>query len=58
MKAKKKQLDSYSPADIGVDFGTRLEIIKVNDPPVRQGGIKVSSVDELVDKLKNEAKVL
>ena len=58
MKAKKKQLDSFTPDDIGVDFGTRLEIIKVNDPPVRQGGIKVASVDELVDKLKNEAKVL
>lgn len=58
MKAKKKPLESFTPDDIGVDFGTRLEVIKVTDPPVRQGGIKVESVDELVDKLKNEAKVL
>lgn len=58
MKAKKKQLDIVEPSETGVDFGTRLEIIKVNDPPVRQGGVKVSSVDELVEKLKNEAKVL
>lgn len=58
MKAKKKPLESFTPDDIGVDFGTRLEVIKVMDPPVRQGGIKVESVDELVDKLKNEAKVL
>ena len=58
MKAKKKQLDVIEPSETGVDFGTRLEIVKVNDPPVRQGGVKVASVDELVDKLKNEAKVL
>jgi electron transfer flavoprotein beta subunit len=58
MKAKKKQLDVVEPSETGVDFGTRLEIVKVNDPPVRQGGVKVASVDELVDKLKNEAKVL
>lgn len=58
MKAKKKPLESFTPDDIGVDFGTRLEVVKVTDPPVRQGGIKVESVDELVDKLKNEAKVL
>ncbi|MFP4313249.1 MAG: electron transfer flavoprotein subunit beta/FixA family protein [Alphaproteobacteria bacterium] len=58
MKAKKKQLDIVEPADTGVDFTPRLQTLKVTDPPVRQGGVKVSSVDELVDKLKNEAKVL
>ena len=58
MKAKKKQLDIVEPADTGVDFGTRLAIVKVSDPPVRKGGVKVASVDELVEKLKNEAKVL
>lgn len=58
MKAKKKQLDVVEIADTGVDISPRLQTLKVNDPPVRQGGVKVSSVDELVDKLKNEAKVL
>ncbi|MAE51409.1 MAG: electron transfer flavoprotein subunit beta [Micavibrio sp.] len=58
MKAKKKPLDSFTPADIGVDFTNRLQILKVNDPPVRQGGVKVGSIDELIDKLKNEAKVI
>ena len=58
MKAKKKQLDVMEPSDLGVDYTPRLSIVKVTDPPVRQGGIKVASVDELVDKLKNEAKVI
>lgn len=58
MKAKKKQLDIMSPEDLGIDFTPRLEIVKVEDPPVRQGGVKVESVDALVDKLKNEAKVI
>jgi electron transfer flavoprotein beta subunit len=58
MKAKQKPLDAFTPDDIGVDFGARLEIVKVSDPPKRQGGVKVSSVDELVDKLRNEAKVI
>ena len=58
MKAKKKQLDIHTPDDLGLDFSNRLEIIKVTDPAERKGGIKVESVDELVDKLKNEAKVL
>ena len=58
MKAKKKQLDILDPSDLGQSSAPRLEIIKVTDPPVRQGGIKVASVDELVDKLKNEAKVI
>lgn len=58
MKAKKKQLDVVEVADTSVDISPRLQTLKVNDPPVRQGGVKVGSVDELVDKLKNEAKVL
>jgi len=58
MKAKKKPLDVMAPADLGVDVTPRLEIVKVAEPPIRQGGGKVSSVDELIDKLKNEAKVI
>ena len=58
MKAKKKPLDVIEASETGVDFSPRLEILKVTEPPKRQGGIKVGSVDELIDKLKNEAKVI
>lgn len=58
MKAKKKPLDTMSPADLGVDATPRLKTLKVVEPPPRQGGAKVGSVAELVDKLKNEAKVI
>ena len=58
MKAKKKQLDIFLPADLGVDIAPRLKLIKVEEPPVRAGGVKVADVDELVDKLRNEAKVI
>lgn len=58
MKAKKKPLDTLTPDELGVDVSPRLSIVKVEEPPVRQGGGKVASVDELVDKLKNEAKVI
>ena len=58
MKAKKKPLEETTPEELGVDTSPRLSVVKVSEPPVRQGGGKVSSVDELVDKLKNEAKVL
>ena len=58
MKAKKKQLDVYSPADLGVEVKQHLTLVKVEPPAERQAGIKVESVDELVDKLKNEAKVI
>ncbi len=58
MKAKKKPLETKSPSDYGVEIKSRLEVIKVEEPPKRGGGIKVKSVDELVDKLKNEAKVI
>ena len=58
MKAKKKQLDVMKPEDLGVDYAPRLSVVKVTEPPVRQGGGKVADVDELIEKLKNEAKVI
>jgi electron transfer flavoprotein beta subunit len=58
MKAKKKPIDLKTPADFGVDTAPRLKTLKVAEPPKRQGGIKVKSAAELVDKLKNEAGVL
>ncbi|MDB5365099.1 MAG: electron transfer flavoprotein subunit beta/FixA family protein [Rhodospirillales bacterium] len=58
MKAKKKQLDTMSLADLGVDATPRLKTLNVAEPPKRQGGIKVETVQQLVDKLKNEAKVI
>jgi electron transfer flavoprotein beta subunit len=58
MKAKKKQLDTMTAADLGVDASQRLKTLKVVEPPKRGAGIKVASVQELVDKLKNEAKVI
>jgi electron transfer flavoprotein beta subunit len=58
MKAKKKQLDTVSAADLGVDVTPRLKILKVVEPPKRVAGVKVATVQELVDKLKNEAKVI
>lgn len=53
MKAKKKPLDTKSPADFGVDIAPRLKTLKVSEPPVRQAGIKVEDVDALVNKLKD-----
>jgi len=58
MKAKKKQIDQISVADLGVDVTPRLKTLKVEDPPKREGGRKVANVAELVDKLKNEAGVI
>ena len=58
MKAKKKPLDSMSAEELGVDVTPRLAITRVEEPPAREAGIKVSDVSELVDKLKNEAKVI
>jgi electron transfer flavoprotein beta subunit len=57
MKAKKKPLDKRSPADLGVDIAPRLEVLKTEEPGGRKAGVKVGSVAELVDKLKNEAGV-
>jgi len=58
MKAKKKPIDTLSPADLGVDPAPRLTVVQVVEPPARKAGVKVASVAELVDKLKNEAKVI
>jgi electron transfer flavoprotein beta subunit len=58
MKAKKKTLDVFKPADLGVDVAPRLKTLKVVEPAKRSAGIKVPDVATLVAKLKNEAKVL
>lgn len=58
MKAKKKRLDTVKPAELGVDVAPRLAVLKVSEPPKRSAGIKVADVAELVNKLKNEAKVI
>ncbi|HEX2581507.1 MAG TPA: electron transfer flavoprotein subunit beta/FixA family protein [Dongiaceae bacterium] len=58
MKAKKKPIDKISLADLGVDGAPRLKILKIAEPPKRQGGVKLGNVGELVDRLRNEAKVL
>ena len=58
MKAKKKELATKNINDLGIDTSARTEIISVELPPQREAGIKVESVDELVDKLKNEAKAI
>jgi len=58
MKAKKKPLDSLNAADLGVDIAPRLTIVKVEEPAARAAGVKVADVQELVNKLKNEAKVI
>lgn len=58
MKAKRKPIDMKTPADYGVDFTPRLAVVKVTEPKKREAGIKVESVAQLVDKLKNEAGVI
>ena len=58
MKAKKKPIEQIAASDLGVDISPRLEQIKVEEPPKRKAGIKVANVAELVQKLKNEAKVI
>jgi len=58
MKAKKKTLELIKPADLGVDVSSRIRTLKVSEPPKRGAGIKVADVAMLVDKLKNEAKVI
>ena len=58
MKAKRKPLDITTPADLGVEIKSSLSLVKVTPPAQRSAGIKVGSVSELVEKLKNEAKVL
>ena len=58
MKAKKKPLDTVQPIDLGVDVSPRLTTLKVVEPAARGAGIKVADVAQLVEKLKNEAKVI
>lgn len=58
VKARKKPIESVAADSLGVDLESPFEILSVEEPPSRKGGIFVESVEELVDKLKNEAKVL
>lgn len=58
MKARKKPIETIRPGDLGVDVTPRLTVLKVEEPPKRQAGVKVGSVPELVAKLRNEAKVI
>lgn len=58
MKAKKKKIDKLTPEDVGVELKKHLTTLQIDEPPKRAAGIKVESVDELVDKLRNEAKVI
>jgi electron transfer flavoprotein beta subunit len=58
MKAKKKPIDQITPSDLGVDPSNRLQVLKVVEPPKRDAGVKVGDVAELVDKLRNTAKVI
>ena len=58
MKAKKKQMDTFKPEDLGVNVQPRIKTLKVSEPPKRSAGVKVADVAALVDKLKNEAKVI
>jgi electron transfer flavoprotein beta subunit len=58
MKAKKKPIDEKTPGDYGVDATPRLKVVKVSEPAKRKGGVKVKTVQELVEKLKNEAGVI
>ncbi len=58
MKAKRKEIVEHSPDELGVDISAQMEVLKVEPPPQRQAGVRVESVDELVDKLRNEAKVI
>ncbi len=58
MKAKRKQIDVLTPAELGVDAAPRLTVLGVSEPPQRQAGVIVETVADLVDKLRNEAKVI
>jgi electron transfer flavoprotein beta subunit len=58
MKAKKKPIDEKTPQDYGIDAAPRLKVLKVSEPAKRKGGVKVKTVQELVEKLKNEAGVI
>ncbi|XP_042629166.1 electron transfer flavoprotein subunit beta-like [Cyprinus carpio] len=57
MKAKKKKITNVKPADLGVDVSSRLEVLKVDEPPQRQSGVKVETVHDLVEKLKEAGRI-
>lgn len=56
-KAKKKKIANVKPADLGVDLTSRLEVLRVEEPPHRQAGMKVETVDDLVGKLKEAGRI-
>ena len=58
MKAKKKELNIISVSEMGIDVNSRTELLSVELPPTREAGVVVETIDDLVDKLKNEAKVI
>ena len=58
MRAKKKPVDTLTPEDLGIDVTPRVKTLKVTEPPKRDAGVRVGSVAELIEKLKNEAKVI
>ena len=58
MKAKQKKIETLEIESFGIDIKNRLDLLEVNEPPDRKPGIKVENVESLVDKLKNEAKIL
>lgn len=58
MKAKSKVIKKFTPQDLKVEVRSDLEVVEVTEPPKRKAGVLVSSVDELIDKLKNEARVI
>ncbi len=58
MRARKKPIDVLTPEDLGVDISNRVIVLEVNEPPARQAGVLVADAAELVDKLRNEAKVI
>ena len=58
LKAKKKRVDAVKLEDLGIDVTPRIKVEAVNAPAEREGGVLVSDVDELIDKLKNEAKII
>ena len=58
MKAKQKKIDNITVVDLGVEVKKRIELLEVNEPPSRKPGVMVEDIDTLVNKLKNEAKVI
>ncbi|KAG8433748.1 hypothetical protein GDO86_012201 [Hymenochirus boettgeri] len=57
MKAKKKKIETVKPSDLGIDVSSRIKILSVEDPPQRQAGVKVETVEDLVSKLKESGRI-